>query len=200
MDAQQSTEPQNVSMEFLLADHKYFADSIWKNEEVGEKRLNVYITLVTAVIAALVALHAKDNTMRDPARFLVTAYALFGLLLFGCITLMRMKRRQQAGSELRDALDSVRAQLKERGSLPKDYDPFAKARRVKRATGGLGETVTVLNLIILVAFISFVHRYEQWPVTACTIAPYVFFCIFFLALQLMYFHRPPKEKSRATER
>jgi hypothetical protein len=68
MDAQQSTEPQKVSMEFLLADHKYFADSIWKNEEVGEKRLNVFITLVTAVIAALVALHAKDNTMGDAAR------------------------------------------------------------------------------------------------------------------------------------
>jgi len=190
-------DPDAESDAGLLADHKYFADSIWKNEDVGEKRLNVFITLVTAAITALVALHAKDNALSPDASFWVTSYALFGLLLFGCVMLMRMKRRQQAGQELRDALDSVRVQLKKLRKLPQDYDPFAKARRVRHLTGGLGETVAVINTIILVAFISFVHWQEHWPVTARFIGSYVLFSILFLVLQVKYFHRPPKEKTPA---
>ena len=34
---------------FLLAEYQRLADSFWKNEEVGEKRVNFLITLVTAV-------------------------------------------------------------------------------------------------------------------------------------------------------
>jgi hypothetical protein len=55
--------PTDDSDQFLLAEHRHFTESLWKNEEVGEKRLNVFITLVTAVITALVALHAKENVL-----------------------------------------------------------------------------------------------------------------------------------------
>jgi hypothetical protein len=41
------------SKELLLADHKYICDSFWKNEEPGEKRVQFFITLVTAVLAAV---------------------------------------------------------------------------------------------------------------------------------------------------
>lgn len=44
------------SVEFLLTEHKLIQESFWRNEESGEKRVNFFITLVTAVIAALVAL------------------------------------------------------------------------------------------------------------------------------------------------
>jgi hypothetical protein len=33
----------------LLAEYKRYAESFWKNEEVGEKRVSFFITLVTAV-------------------------------------------------------------------------------------------------------------------------------------------------------
>ena len=59
--------------ELLLADFKYFADSFWKSEEVGEKRVTVFITLVTAVLAALTVLSPKDydktSSSFSPAQF-----------------------------------------------------------------------------------------------------------------------------------
>ena len=42
--------------DLLLAEHSYFADSFWRSEEVGEKRVNFFITLVTAVLTVLIAL------------------------------------------------------------------------------------------------------------------------------------------------
>jgi hypothetical protein len=47
------------STEFLLAELEHFGQSLWRNEEVGEKRFNFFLTLVTAVISGLVALHAQ---------------------------------------------------------------------------------------------------------------------------------------------
>ena len=37
----------------LLAEYELFSTSFWKNEEVGEKRVNFFITLTTAIIAGI---------------------------------------------------------------------------------------------------------------------------------------------------
>ena len=60
-DSQNETEKH--TRDFLLNEHRYFAESFWKNEETGEKRVTFFITLITAVISALVVLltvHGAD--------------------------------------------------------------------------------------------------------------------------------------------
>src|SRR5262249_43231618 len=99
----------------LLAEYKHFSESIWKNEETGERRLNFFITLVTAVIAGLVALWTKKGTgdlalsERDILR--ITIPALIGLLLFGIVTFLRMLQRDRVTSEYKGIVDYIRGQL-----------------------------------------------------------------------------------------
>ena len=39
--------------EFLLKDFEHIAESYWRNEELGESRLNVFIGVVTAVLGGV---------------------------------------------------------------------------------------------------------------------------------------------------
>jgi len=55
--------PTEDTRAFLLAEHEHFGDSFWRNEETGEKRVNFLITLVTAVLAALVALASNHGSL-----------------------------------------------------------------------------------------------------------------------------------------
>lgn len=43
--------------DLLLADLEYIRASFWKNEDIGEKRFGFFVTVVTAVVAGLVALY-----------------------------------------------------------------------------------------------------------------------------------------------
>jgi len=40
--------------DFLLAEYQQYSEAFWRNEEAGERRVTFFITLATAVIAALV--------------------------------------------------------------------------------------------------------------------------------------------------
>jgi len=41
----------------LLAEYQHFSESFWKNEEIGEKRVNFFITLSTAIVALVASEH-----------------------------------------------------------------------------------------------------------------------------------------------
>ena len=76
------------SRELLLADLEHFEESIWRNEEIGEKRFNFFLTLVTAVAGGLLALWTGD---RVPADFRARLPALtwqsnLALLILGLLT------------------------------------------------------------------------------------------------------------------
>lgn len=45
----------------LMAEYEHFSESFWRNEEVGEKRINFFVTLTTAIIAGIVALVSGDH-------------------------------------------------------------------------------------------------------------------------------------------
>jgi hypothetical protein len=142
----------------LLAEYKNLADSFWRNEETGERRLNFFITLVTAVIAALVALATKQNDALPPADVrLIAVYALLALLAFGLTTLLRIMKRNWATDEYKRAMAQIRDQFKSADERLANYQPFGKKRRTLFA-GGLVEIIAVINSLIvaaLVALISF---------------------------------------------
>lgn len=136
---------ESKSEDFLLAEYRNLADSFWRNEEAGERRINFFITLVTAVISALVALATRGSrTDFDSA---IILFALLALLALGSVTFLRMLRRNQVTDEYKRGMDAIRAFFKAGDERLRDYEPFKRAGR-KIGRGGLAEMVAVLNSII----------------------------------------------------
>jgi|GEM_PF-1731308 len=170
--------------ELLLADYKYLADSFWKNEEVGEKRVTFLITLVTAVLTALTALATKDldktPSSSPPAPFqsdilfLVMLFALFALLVIGLVTLCRIIKRNQVTDGYKRDMDKIRQlfhQFYDDGNVLKGYRPFRSPESLepktkKRKFGGLAYTVAALNSLIVTAFVVVIQIKYLIPIQA----------------------------------
>ena len=54
--------PGEAPKELLLEELRYFSESFWRNEQVGETCVNYFVSLVTAVVAALVALMSSQHS------------------------------------------------------------------------------------------------------------------------------------------
>lgn len=122
MEEKQATNHNSISKEFLLEEYGHFAGSFWRNEEVGEKRVNFFITLVTAVIAGLVALATKIKVDVYP----LAVFALIGLLFFGIVTLNRMIKRNQVTDEYKLLMNMIRSRFRDWGDRLQNYQPFGK--------------------------------------------------------------------------
>lgn len=146
----------------LLAEYKYFTDAFWKNEEVGERRVNFFITLTTAIIAGIVALvtsehtEAKDIQIRE-----VVTVALSGTFLFGLVTFLRMLQRNHVTDEFKDIIDYLREQLRRRSSSLSEYDLPFRSSKDRLFRGGLAESIAVMNSFIL-AVIAALWLGEGW--------------------------------------
>jgi putative (di)nucleoside polyphosphate hydrolase len=141
--------------ELLLAEYARFADSFWKNEEVGEKRLNFYITLTTAVLAGVIALVSSDykNISDDTVRLIVTG-ALSGVFLFGLTTFFRILQRNRVTDEYKKTLDYIRGELKRRSTNLSDFELPLQRDPPKRFKGGLAETAGVMNCLVLAVILA----------------------------------------------
>lgn len=136
--------------EFLLAEYRNLADSFWRNEDAGERRVNFFITLVTAVIGALVALATRSSDLGSDTVFAVTVFALLALLAFGIVTLLRMIRRNRVTDEYKRAMARIRALFQAEDDRLREYEPFPRTAR-KIGSGGLAEVVAVFNALIVAA-------------------------------------------------
>jgi 8-oxo-dGTP pyrophosphatase MutT (NUDIX family) len=136
----------------LLAEYQHFSDSAWKNEEIGEKRVEFFITLTTAILAGIVALITSEhaNLSYADVRQIATA-ALSGTLLFGLVTFRRMLHRNRVTDEYRGIVRYVRKRLQERSASLHEYElPFMGSdKRLLR--GGLAETIALMNSMIIAA-------------------------------------------------
>lgn len=118
----------------------------WRTEELGEKRLNFFISLLTASVAALVVLATSESELSDSQVQWITFSTGAALLLFGISTFLRMLRRNYVADQYKEALGRIRASFCERYEL-RDYEPFEKLPR-KLFTGGLAQTAALLNSTI----------------------------------------------------
>ena len=134
---------------FLLAEYQYFSDAFWKNEETGEKRVEFFITLTTAVIAGIVALVTRsDESMPDVSIRNISVGALSAMLLFGLVTFLRIMQRNRVTDEFKEILDYLRELIKRQSPDLADYKlPFRSSKRWLK--GGLAETVALMNSIII---------------------------------------------------
>jgi hypothetical protein len=161
-----------VAKELLLADHKYLCDSFWKNEETGEKRVQFFITLVTAVLAATATMLTKfDDEVTDTLFTAIILFSLFALFSFGVVTLLRILKRNEVSDGYKKDSDDIRQRFKDfydDTGILSGYEPFkSTSENISpfRRIGGLAYSVAVINSLILSAF-SFVATYDALPCQA----------------------------------
>ena len=182
MSSDQQKELDSWRKDVLAADYEQFAESFWKNETVGETRIQLFIGLVTAVLAALVTLatatqtdissEASGSSWFDDAKFAwIVVFSLLSLLFIGGTTFFRIVRRNCVTDEYKGAMHYIRLKYSE--LRPENYKPFpdtmeknpkkqgsAKQKSTndpakKPSIGGLAHLVAIINGIVLAALVGF---------------------------------------------
>lgn len=141
--------------DLLIADMQHFGESMWRNEEVGEKRFAFFTTLLTAVAAGLVALRAKDtNIAKDDFKYVAGA-ACAGLLVIGLLSYLRMLHRNRVTDQYQATLKYIRQLFEKSCPTLKDYTvPQILGSKTKGwLHAGYAETLAVLDGILLSATI-----------------------------------------------
>ena len=145
-----------ADQELLLADLQHFSESLWRNEEVGEKRFNFFVTLVTAASAGLVTLYASQHAPTGTVLEQIRNGVLIALAGFGTLTYLRMLQRNRVTDEYKRTLTYIRKRLV----------AIDRSMRNYRA-----ETVGAVNAIILcvLAFVMESPLPAYIPTIACII-------------------------------
>jgi hypothetical protein len=146
------------SLDFLLNEYRSHKESFWKSEELGERRVNFFITVVTAILAAL-AIREKgviDYTGKVHSIFF---YGCAASLLYGWVTLVRLIRRNLESHKDLRAIGRIRHYFTEKNPEilkylyyeSRDDVPYRKKKWIEilsLGTGGLVETVSLINSVI----------------------------------------------------
>jgi len=123
-----NTEPEailNNRTQFLLAELGHFEQSLLQNEQMGEGRFRFFLTLITATIAGLVALHtATGEILRKQEIQPIVIFALILLLLFGVLTYLRMLQRDRVSEGYKQDLKYIRHLLRDQVGLTNYEVPF----------------------------------------------------------------------------
>jgi hypothetical protein len=141
-----TSDPESDIDDFLIADYQHFADSFWRTEELGEKRLNFFISLLSAGVAGLVVLATAESGFTGPQVQWVSFSSGLALLLLGLSTFLRMLRRNEVTDQYKEAMKLVRESFRNRYAL-EGYAPFPNVQR-RLFTGGLAQTAALLNSMI----------------------------------------------------
>ena len=138
----------------LLAEYERFSESYWRNEEAGERRVNFFITLTTALIGAIVALITSGAQISEDSIRLIATAALFGAFLLGLVTFLRMLQRDRVTDEYKAILRYLREHLRSRSTSLKEYElPFRSHGRWW-LKGGLAITLAMMNSFILAVIVT----------------------------------------------
>ncbi len=142
---------------FLQKELDQISESFWRNEETGESRVRFFITFVTAVLTALVALGTIDPSKAEFLGALevqwIMIYALACLLIIGVMTWLRMVHRNCVTDEYKEAMDLARGYLTASHPSLRHYNPFPKGKINRLPSGGLVHFVAAVNGLLIVALI-----------------------------------------------
>ena len=146
--------------DLLIADLQHFGESLWRNEEVGEKRFSFFVTLITAVIGALVALTTSDYKPSHEIMRNLEGAVLLALFVFGLLTYLRMLQRNHVTDEYQHTLNYIRKRFV---SLCPELALYKVPKRHKTwwskwLKGGYAETIGTINSILLGAIMFRYYR------------------------------------------
>ena len=122
VDAKTGAPSRHPLNDLLLEDLRHFGESLWRNDEIGEKRFNFFLTLVTAVIAGLVSLLNGNGDLTDIVplqelggpngpKALIAAVGLWMLFGFGLLTYVRLVLRNRNTAEYHRTLRYIRKRM-----------------------------------------------------------------------------------------
>ena len=207
MDEKRANEQRDHSVDFLLAEYESNRDAFWHNEELGERRVDFFITLTTAVMAAL-AIREKGILASGGNVESIVFCALGAVLLLGFVTLVRIIRRNLVSHEYLRAVARIRRYFTDRDQqilrhlYYKPYDDRPQRKKdwnelFSLGTGGLVETVALVNSIIVAAVCAlFAFPCSEWIIG-------LFGLVGFIAAWIAQFiyvkYRYKKERPKADE-
>lgn len=115
----------------LLEDYRSLTEAFWKSEQVGDTRVNLFIGLVTAVVAGLVTLTTAEHGPTGENLKLIFAAAFFALSLLGFVTLLRVLKRNRFTDRIKQSSNEIRQLFKDHFD-PEcrllDYFPYGRRR------------------------------------------------------------------------
>ena len=176
-------EKSNKHEHFLLKEYDYYANCFWKSEEKGEKRLNFFISLVTAVLTASIAIFTFIPTFEGAFNFSIFIILIFIILIalfsFGLTTLKRIVKRNLDSDLYKSHLDEIRGIFQNIYKTELEYYKFYKNVPPREiSTGGIANIISFLNSIIGTAcFISLISLYQS-IISLFISAPLIFFMIY----------------------
>jgi hypothetical protein len=163
------------SAELLRSEYDHLAASLLSNEEEGERRVNVLLTLLAAVIAG-VGLGADRLTASVDVLFTVLLMSSMILAMYGLVTLRRIIERNITTTDYLNGLRRIRAAFIKTHPEILQALPFVpgKIRQRKREPWwGLGkagflEVVAATNCIVLAMGIAGAVWlvWRSWPIAA----------------------------------
>lgn len=146
--------------ELLLTDYHNFSESLWKNEQIGETRVNWFIGIVTAAAGGLIGLTTAERRPHGEPLRLIFVATLAALLSFGIVTLHRIIKRNETTDGYKKDCDRVRQMFRvyfDGDSILRDYHPFGKKRGESsppRKLGGLAHTVSTINALLIAGIVA----------------------------------------------
>jgi drug/metabolite transporter (DMT)-like permease len=171
-----STGRGQLAETFLLAEYSTYQEAFAKNEELGERRLQFLLGLVTAAFGVIGLLFAADKGLvaDHPRSIMWIGFALSALLLgAGVQTHDRLLKRDATSREYQYLLDEVRKKFVEAaGETPgalnlKGYDPFSKKNREQKRLSKIGRisrlTVVVNAWLAAICVVLLILALSQWP-------------------------------------
>ena len=159
---------------FLIADLEQFGQALLRNEEIGERRFNFFLVLVTAVVGGLVTLHTAEIQFRGDTLQYIRSGAFAALFSFGFLTYLRMLQRNRVTDEFKETLRFIRRHLLNINGADMQYEvPLrpepTKRDWVRRVSGGLAQMVGAMDAALLGLFLFFTFHSLIWAVAIALI-------------------------------
>lgn len=137
--------------EYVLAELSHVSGAILSNEEMGERRVINFVTLI-ALLATAVGLTVETlSDARDDDKLWLALGALVAATTIGLLTFRRILKRNVATTRMQRDAAQLREALTRGDTVANAVMLFKeqKEREFKWRNGGLAETVAVLNALLI---------------------------------------------------
>lgn len=165
--------------DYLLHEFDHQAASLLQNEDAGERRVQVFLTIWAAIFAVIAFAIDRENTgflqaLQQTRPAILTC--LFALLLLGASAFLRLVHRNITTDRHKFALRALRRQFVDKATARANpnafFKPYDKEKRrsAKPIKGGWLDVVMLLNSAsVAMVVLTLLHRSVD-PVSGLTIA------------------------------
>ncbi|HYM80851.1 MAG TPA: hypothetical protein VEY91_05495 [Candidatus Limnocylindria bacterium] len=169
METWDETKSQAASNEFLLHAYDGWLHSMHQSEEIGERRVQFFISFVTAVAAGLVTLQTATDVWRPALDVMMLAkLSIAALLLIGILTFMRVLHRDHITNGCMAEMKAIQRHFLAGGrGTPLAAKIEREPRKLLR--GGLASMMLLLNVLLVAALFALLSTsLDLWATSLCS--------------------------------